>query len=323
MADNESKTVETPATEAPAKVQKSLGRKIAAVIGIILIVLAAVIGIVLWQIDRIVASGTRTVGSMLTGTKVDIKGVSIRPFAGAVILKDFTVGNPEGFLNPEAIKVGKFHVDAGMRSLTTDKIEVEHLELSGVGIDFEYAFRKGSNLSVILANVEKATGADKKKKVEKAPEENPEKKASQKQVVIRKLILRDAKVTVSSGVLKTTMVIPLIPIEMENVGEGKDLAGTIAEVMSRIILEVGNAIAKAGNAVVDGGGKVVDATGDALKSVGNAAGDAVKSAGNAAGDAVKSVGNAAGDAVNAAGGAVNSAIDSSVNLIKKLPGLGK
>ena len=265
--------------------KRSIGKLIAKILLWVVIVLVVVALLALWQIDRIAATGTRTVGSMLTGTKVDVEKISISPFAGDVQVKNFTVGNPEGFHNPIAIKVGKLHIDAGMKSLLSDKVVVEHLEVTGVAIDMEVKLGTGSNLDVILKNVEKATGAD-KKKAEKSAEktEKKEKAAAQKQVVIKKLILRDSKVTVSSGLLKTSLVVPLIPIEMENVGEGKDLAGTISEIMTRIITEItkvvnfnkiGKSLGETGEGIVKGLDKATDSLGGAVVSAGDSAGKAL------------------------------------------------
>ena len=290
MSGKETENLESKAPETTTAVKKPLRKKIISILVAVLIVLAVVLALVLWQIDRVAAAATRTVGSALTGTKVDVQSISIRPLLGLVKVKGFSVGNPEGFHKPEAIKVGTFHVDAGMKSLLSDKIEVEYLELSGVAIDYEYTFSKGSNLDVILKNVEKATGADKKKSEPAKSEKKSDEPAAQKQVVIRKLLLKDARVTVSSGALKTSMVIPLVPIEMENVGEGTDLGGAISEVLTKIITEIGKSITAAGDGIVKG----ADQTGKALVSAGESAGKAI------------------GDTV-----------DQSLKMIKSLPGLGK
>lgn len=286
------------------KAKRSIGKLIVKILIWVAIVLVAVGLIVLWQIDRIAATGTRTVGSMLTGTKVDVSSISISPFAGVVKVKKFTVGNPEGFLKPNAIQVGNLHIDAGMTSLLSDKVVVEHLEVTGVAIDFEYKFGTGSNLDVILKNVEKATGADKKAAEEKkeAPAAK-EKSAAQKQVVIKKLIFRDSKVTVSSGMMKTSMVIPLIPIEMENIGEGKDLAGTISEIMTRLITEIGKVVNfdKLGKSLSETGEDIVQGLDKATDSVGGA----VVSAGDSAGKAL------------------DKTLDKTKKLLRGLPGLGK
>ena len=288
------------------KKKSSKGAKIAKIAGIVLLVLVVVLLLLLWQLDRIAAVSTRTVGSAITGTKVDVESISISPFAGDVKVKGFSVGNVEGFHKPEMIKVDSFHVDAGMKSLLSDKIEVEALELSGVEIDFEYSFTQGSNIDALIKNVEKNTGADKKKaaaKEEKAAEkEEPAKDAAAKQVVIRKLVLKDINVIISSPALKTAMKVPLVPIEMENVGEKSNLGEAISEVLTRILTEVLK--------VVD-----LNALGKGLSDAGDAVLKGVDGAVGVVGGAVVSAGDSAGKAVQ-------GTLEQTKKLIKGLPGLG-
>ena len=253
---------ENPVSAETAPVKKSRGKIIAKIALVFLIVLVTIVLLTLWQIDRVAATATRTIGSALTGTVVDVQSISIRPLAGSVKVKEFTVGNTSDFHNPVAIRVGNLHIAVNTASVLTEKIVVEHLELSGVAIDFEYSLSKGSNLDAILKNVEKNTGADKKQPKQNSGK-NQDSAKPQKQVVIRKLILKDSKVTVSSKLLKTTMSIPLLPIEMNDVGEGSDLPGVIKEVLMRIISEIGkavnfNTIGKGLSSGVEGAGNLVD-----------------------------------------------------------------
>lgn len=308
MSENENKVAaaETVNNDAEGKnsCKKPVWKLILKIVGIVFITLIVLVLLALWQIDRVAATATRQVGSMITGTQVDVKSISIRPLAGSVKIKNFTVGNPADFHNPVAIKVGNLHVAVNTASVLTEKIVVDHLEITDVAIDMEYSFSKGSNLDAILKNVEKNTGADKKQaEAEKKSAEKEEEAAAapQKQVVIRKLILKNSKVTVSSGMLKTSMSIPLVPIEMENVGEGTDLAGAIKEVMVRIIAEIGKGISGAASAVGDGAVAV---------------GDGVVSGASAVGGGIVS-------GVEGAGKAVDGAVDGTVKFLKKLPGLGK
>ena len=301
--------VENNADQAPAK--KSWGKKIAKIALTVLIVLVVLVLLLLWQLDRVAATATRTVGSAITGTKVDVESISIRPLAGSVKIKGFTVGNAEGFHNPTAIKVGNLHVAINTSSVLTDKIVVDHLEISDVAIDMEYGISKGSNLDALLKNVEKNTGADKKKaqaaKEEKQAEDKP---AAQKQVVIRKLILKNSKVTVSSGMLKTTMSIPLVPISMENVGEKTDMAGAIQEVLVRIMAEIANVVN-------------FDAIGKGIVSGADAVGKGIVSGADAVGKGANAVGKGIVSGVEGAGEAVGGAVTETVNLFKQLPGVNK
>ena len=270
----------------------------------LVIVLVAVGLLALWQIERIAATGTRTIGTMLTGTKVDVKDISISPLAGKVVVKNLTVANPEGFHNPTAIKVEKIHIDAGMSSLLSDKVVIEHLEITGVAVDYEVKLDTSSNLSVILKNVEKATGAD-KQKTAKSGSSQGKKSAAQKQVVIKKLIMNNNKVTASSSLTKTTIPLYLAPVEMENVGEGKDLFGTVAEVTTRFFTEIFNSAAKAFSKL----GKSLSETGEDII--------------NNLDKATDSVSNTVVSAGDSAGQALDDTLNSTKKLLRGIPGLGK
>ena len=268
------------------------------------IAIFAAILIALWQLDRLAAASTRTIGSMITGTQVDVKSISIKPLDGMVRVQGFTVGNPEGFHNANAIKVGNFHIEMNISSLFSDKLEIKNLEISGAALDFEYTISRGSNLDVLLKNVEKNVGTN-NDQASAADKPQPKKKddAAPRQLVIRKLVFKDSRVTVSSGAFRNSMVIPLLPIEMTDVGENKDLAGTAAEILSRLLTEVL---------------KVVD-----IKKLGQSLSDVGENIINGIDKATGSVGGAVVSAGDSAGNAVNNALDKSKNLIKALPGVGR
>lgn len=268
----------------------------------IVIILVAAIFITLWQIDRIAAASIRTVGSAVTGTDVTVKSVSISPLRGVVKVNGFQLGNPAGFHLPFAVKAGTFHVDANMSSLFSDEMHVEYLELSGIDLNFELKLTQGSNFDVILDNVKANTGADKDKPEADEPKAE-ESDAAKKKVVLDKLVLKDIKVRITSATAKTSLVVPLAPITMEDVGGGRGIGEAIEEILARIILEVGK--------VVDFkklGGAVVDAGEAALKNIDKAT--------SGVSDAIVSAGDSAG-------GAVQGALDKSRNLIKSLPGVGR
>ena len=285
-------------TEKPKRSWKKILLK---TVTITLIVLAVVLVLLLWQLDRVAAVSVRTVGSQLTGTPVELDNVSINILNGVVKFNGFRVGNPAGFQNDSAVKVGNFHFDLGVTSLFGgDKVEIEHLELGGVALDYEYQFG-GSNLDIIQRNVEKATGADQKAKEQKqsASQEQPQaqgeakKQSAQKKVVIRKLILKDIRVTVSSKLTRTSFPLILPPIEMDNVGEkGENIAQVIDEVLTKIITcitqcvdisKLGGSLSEVGQATWDGVNKAAGGIGD----VASKAADGISDAASKAGDAVK------------------------------------
>ena len=285
MAEQEVKTQEI-------KPKRSWKKILLKTLVTVLIVLAVVLALAIWQIDRVAATGVRTVGSQLTGTPVEISDVSVNILNGVVKFNGFRVGNPAGFQNDSAVKVGKFHFDLDVQSLFGgDKVEIEHLELGGVALDYEYQFG-GSNLDIIQRNVEKSTGADKKAQAEPKPQKQSKtqepaqaqgevkEQPAQKKVVIRKLILNDIRVTVSSKLTRTSFPLILPPIEMENVGEeGESLAAVIDEVLTKVITcivqnvdfsKLGGSLKEAGQATLDAANKAAGGIGDAANKAGEA-----------------------------------------------------
>ena len=111
--------------------------------------------------------------------------------------------------------------------------------------------------------------------------------------MIRKLILNDIRVTVSSKVTRTSFPLILPPIEMDNVGEaGENLAEVINEVLTKILTcitqtvdfsKLGGSLKDAGQATWDGVNKAAGGIGDAAGK----AGDSISDAAGKAGDAVK------------------------------------
>jgi len=257
----------------------------------VVIVLAVVLVLAIWQLDRLAATGVRTIGSQLTGTKVELNDVSINILNGVVKFNGFRVANPAGFQNADAVKVGNFHFDMGMKSLFGgDKIEIEHLELGDVALDYEYQLG-GSNLDIIKRNLENATGSapDQQAQPEDQPEEQTQtqskEKPAQKPVVIRKLILRDIRVTVSSKLTRTSLPLILPPIEMNNVGEqGENLAQVIDEVLTKVITSITQSVdwSKLGGSLQDAGQATWDGMNKAAGGVSDAASKAVDNVSDAA-----------------------------------------
>ena len=157
----------------------------------------------------------------------------------------FRVGNPEGYQNPEAFRVEKVVVRLNPGSIFTSKIEVIEVSVSGMRVDFEMRLDGSSNLTDIQKNVEQFAGTG---GAEPAEEQTPAEaqeaeSASEKQLVIRLFQVSDSRVSLSSNVLKTTADIPLPPIEMTDVGEGKTMGETFQELYAQLIVSISKAVA--------------------------------------------------------------------------------
>lgn len=214
-------------------------------LGIFLIGLVVVLAIALICRDVIVKQAVTRVGSMVTGTKVELDAFSSSLFGGSAEITGFRVGNPEGYQNPEAFRVEKVVVRLNPGSIFSSKIEVFEVSVSGMRVDFEMRLDGSSNLTDIQKNVEQFAGTgDAEPAEEQTPAEVEEtESASEKQLVIRLFQVSDSRVSLSSNVLKTTADIPLPPIEMTDVGEGKTMGETFQELYAQLIVSISKAVA--------------------------------------------------------------------------------
>ena len=243
-------------------------RRILSIAGIAVVVLVIFCWLLL---DWTVAAAVRNVAPVLTGTPVELKDVRIGILRGRVELVGFKVGNPAGFSRPYAFELDRFVCKVDLPSALSDKIVVEEVSIHGMLADYEVGL-DGSNLGIIQKNVESFTGkADAANaKDADAPEEEDAKPAQK--VVIRKL--RVDGVALAMGVAK----MPLPPISMDNLGDGKSLGEVVNDFYVALMKAVADAVSS----------QVVQGVGDAAKGVGNAAADAAKGVGDAAADAGKS-----------------------------------
>ncbi len=214
-------------------------------LGIFLIGLVVVLAVALICRDVIVKQAVTRVGSMVTGTKVELDAFSSSLFGGSAEITGFRVGNPEGYQNPEAFRVEKVVVCLNPGSIFSSKIEIFEVSVSGMRVDFEMRLDGSSNLTDIQKNVEQFAGTgDAEPAEEQTPAEAQEaESASEKQLVIRLFQVSDSRVSLSSNVLKTTADIPLPPIEMTDVGEGQTMGETFQELYAQLIVSISKAVA--------------------------------------------------------------------------------
>ena len=259
MAEEEIKVkpseVETePAKQEEKKVRKPFNRKKALRIagwtagGLLVVLILAFI-----FRDPLIELGVKHVGSFLTGTKVTI-GSFKTTLKGSVEVRDFKVGNPEGYHTPHAIEVGSVSIKIDVSTLLKEEPIVEHVMVNGVRIDVESKGTR-SNLTDIQNNLEKIVGQEKTaaKKKEKTSASGP-------QPLIKKIALESMTLSMSSSTLKSSVPVPLAPIYLNDVGgKGSSLDETLLKLFNVLITSANTA----GGAIMGS----VDAVGNAGKSV--------------------------------------------------------
>jgi len=259
--------------EKDKKPKKPLWKRLLRIFIIVFVVLAALVILRDLLIKHAVEKG----GTFLVGTPVKV-GYFSSSLIGKVHIKNLTVGNPEGYNNPHAFKLGEVRVHLNIPSLFTDKIEVKEVYVEGVNVDYELKFGR-SNLGEIQNNLERFQ-PEKKDDDKDEPEEDD---AAQKQAVIRLLKVENTSLSFSNSALGTTVALPLPGLNLENLGDGKPIGETVNDLFGLIFTSVRNAVTGIGGFI----GDTASATGSAISDAASATGNAISNSAQSVGKSVK------------------------------------
>ena len=232
---------------------------------ILLIVAVLVLGayvVLAYFLGSIVKAGVNNFGPKLTQTKVELAGATLSPLTGSGTLSGLAVGNPKGWTETDAFKLGKVHVDVAPFSIFGDHVVINEITIDGPEFLYETKF-VSSNIKDLLKNIEQFTGSGGKE---------PSTKSGQPiKFVVKKFRLTNGKATLGVGV--AAVPVPLPPISLDNLGvaaggiTADQLAGELMKhVLSSIVTATAQELAK------DGGAAAIEKTKDAAKK----AGDSIK-----------------------------------------------
>jgi hypothetical protein len=155
----------------------------------------------------IVKTGVNKFGPGITQTKVVLEGAAISPLSGEGTLTGLAVGNPAGWSDANAFYLGKVHISMEPFSVFQDHIVINELVIEKPEFLYETKI-VASNIKDLLNNIEKSMGAK---------EAEPKGKSGQPiKMVVKKLSIREGKVTV--GVGPTAIPIPMPPVELTDLG---------------------------------------------------------------------------------------------------------
>ncbi len=255
----------------PPKKKKGLLVKI---LGITLLVIVLLFAGVLFFIDNILETGIRTGGGLIMKTKVEVESVRLKILRGTLDIKNLRVENPEGSTNRYAFELPAFHIGLEVGSLLSDKIIVNSIEITGMRVDYEPRLKGGSNIQILLDNMEdpkKKPAADAEQGATEKEKAEAEKAVS-KQVVIKDLVVRGGSIDVT--LLGQTATIPMPPVHMTGIGENQ--AVTMIEAITMFMKELVVSVVKASNQVVDSLGSKLKSAGSDLGTTAGSVIDEVK-----------------------------------------------
>jgi len=161
--------------------------------------------------------------------------------SGSGSIKGLVVGNPEGFQEPSAIRVGTASLALKPSSLLADKIIIRSIKVDGPEITYETTLRT-SNLDKILANVEEATSRGKKESSRPQEPAQPKKAKPAKKLEVGEVIITGGRVRGSvTGLGGITT--PLPDIRLTDLGKGPD-GITASELAQKVLAAIKEEAAK-------------------------------------------------------------------------------
>jgi hypothetical protein len=188
----------------PLRMKKFLGYSAL----IVVVLLLALYLSMQFFLGGIVKSAVNKFGPSLTQTKVVLDGANISPLSGAGTLSGLSVGNPPGWSPVDAFRLGKAHISMEPFSLMKETIIVNELVVEQPEFLYETKI-VSSNIGDLLKNIEQSMGSGK-------ADQPKTKDGKPIKLVVKKLVLKDGRVTL--GVGGQAITIPLPAIDMTDVG---------------------------------------------------------------------------------------------------------
>lgn len=203
---------------------------------LLLILLGAGGYFALVKAGNLAADGTAAVVSRILEAPVEVDELRIRPALNGIRIEGVVIGNPEGFNTRSAVQVDRVQADVSLRSLFSEEPEIELIRFVEPKVTLEQGLR-ASNLSTLIANARRAQtggggGSD--------PKGDPKEKETGKRIIIRRLILDEGTLALSTPALMGQEASVRLPrIEMTDVGR-KDKPGPAeaAAILEQVLREV-------------------------------------------------------------------------------------
>ena len=191
------------------------------------------------SLESIVQKIVHKYGSEITGTDVNLKGFKLGLANGEGSISEITVGNPKGYDAKNIFELGNIYVKVDIKSLTSDTIIIEDIEVSKPIINYEMLSLTRNNISDIQENIKKNTA----KTEDKAEESKSEDTAASKKVIIKKLSIKDGEINAIVG-KEEAVSVKLPTITMTNIGEdkkGESITTSISKIIGKILTTASNA----------------------------------------------------------------------------------
>lgn len=228
-------------------------------IGIVLIIVTAIIaGALYWlrdNLDGLVRDAIETYGSAMTKASVKVGSVHIDIANGECIIRNFIVGNPQGFNSPHAFKVDELQLVLDPRTITDEVILIKKIGIQSPEVIYEKGERM-TNFDAIQKNIAEYSGPSQQQSSEQ-----------EKKLIVDEFKMHGSKVQASAPFMVGEPVMADLPdLNLRNLGKAEggltagQLGQRIASAMQKQLVKVVSfdKLAKAAQSIGEATGGAVD-----------------------------------------------------------------
>lgn len=267
-----------------AKVKKVI-KIFAWIIGlIILIPILAVATIPLW-LGPIVRPSVNAIAPQLTKTTFNIDKLYLNPYTCYFELGGVVIGNPEGFSETNAVRLGYLNVDIDADTITKDVIVIDNVEISDIYVTLLKNDEGKTNVDIIQENVLGAEDEEAKKlKQEQEAAAEAERKANMteeelkaeeesakfnKKIIVNRFVFKNVSGKLA---LSKNVVIPFaVPsVELKDIGRdsgGYDVDHLVAAILKEFWSSIMTSAVDLTSSLGEGAGKAMNSLKDAGSSL--------------------------------------------------------
>ena len=177
------------------------------ILGAILAAILVVLLIVFFSLSSIVKTAIVRYGSDATQTPVQLNEAKISVFTGRAKLTGLTVCNPEGYSTPYVVTVERVWMEVNRKSLFSDQIRIEHLELIHPTFVYERSKDQLNNVEELLGGIRQTI----------EEEEKDSSLGSKYNISVDRILVKEAELMILFPG-NTTVRVPLPDFEVRNVG---------------------------------------------------------------------------------------------------------
>lgn len=189
------------------------------------------------NMESIVKRIVHKYGSEVTGTDVNMQGFNLSIKDGTGTIDKVTVGNPSGYSTDNIFELEQIAVKVNLKSLTTDTIIIDSINVQNPKITYEMASLTKNNFLDIQKNISNYSS----KSASKPAEEKKTSEGPGKKVIIKSLTVNGGELDAVSKLIPNAQSanaqVKLPPITMNNIGEGSNGA-TVADTIMLIVAKI-------------------------------------------------------------------------------------